>query len=134
MKMLSVLAALLLMFSLSAEAQVSYREISLATSAARTASGNGSTVDTLPTSIDYHTPGGVVVVNVTAVSGTSPSMTFSLEGIVNGINYTLGSCSAITAVNKCVLFVTQLPSAVRAAWVISGTTPSFTFTADLVRQ
>jgi len=129
-----IFALILAVAALTAQAQQSYREILLVPSAAQTATGTGNNIDTNVSQIDYFNEGVLVLVNVTAVSGTSPSMTFSLEGIVNGVNYTLGSCAAITAVNKCVLFVTQVPAVVRGAWVISGTTPSFTFTATIVRQ
>jgi hypothetical protein len=111
-----------------------YREFVLFASGAVTATGNGATVSTLVNALGYVTPGGRFLVDVTAVTGTTPSATFSLQTVVNGIVFTLASCTALTAVGQCVLAVDQAPTDLRVSYVITGTTPSFTFSSYFVRQ
>ena len=90
--------------------------------------------------------GVTVTVDVTAVSGTSPTLTPSIEAQdpVSGAWYALdGAATAITATGLYTYqlypgatggAVTQatslaLPAAWRVAFTIGGTTPSFTFSA-----
>ena len=81
-----------------------------------------------------------VDVNVTAVSGSSPSISFVLERKgSDGIYYPLASPAALTAAGQISLSVGRglttaaaLGTAVRLRWVITGTTPSFTFSASIV--
>lgn len=128
-----LLAVLLSAAATASFAQNSYREFSLG-SATVIATGSQAAVDTLPVSIRYVTDGARLTVDVTAVSGTSPSATFSLEGQVGSQWYQLCALSAITAVNKGTCTATNVPAVVRLAYTISGTTPSFTFTADAVKH
>lgn len=96
----------------------------LAGSAASTATGNGSAVrgfgdtSTLRAQLD-----------VTAVSGTTPSMTVLLEDTLDGTNWnTIGTFAAKTAAGREVINVTTpFGATLRARWTITGTTPSFTF-------
>lgn len=99
-------------------------------SGARTTSGSGNTIGPLD-------PNGVAtaLVNVTAASGTTPSMVVTLEGSVDGtVFFPLATGAALTAVNKQTLTFNAgaMPAFVRVSWAITGTTPSFTFTVDLV--
>ena len=111
------------------------------TSSARTASGNGTAL------INYSGAKGLSVwINVTAVSGTTPSCTFRLQWSPdNGTTWidwdtTNLQSTAVTGVTTVLLKVgqaqanaanasktDQIPRQVRLAWTISGTTPSFTF-------
>lgn len=111
------------------------------TSSARTTSGNGAAL------INYSGAKGLSVwVNVTAVSGTTPSCTFRLQWSPdNGTTWidwdtTNLQSTAVTGVATVLLKVGQaqvnaanatkqdhIPRQVRLAWTISGTTPSFTF-------
>jgi hypothetical protein len=127
-------AALALALCQDAIAAGKYREFVLAASGAVTATGAGATVSTLVNAIGYETPGGRFLVDVTAVTGTTPSATFSLQTVVNGVVFTLASCTALTAVGQCVLAVDQAPTDLRVQYAISGTTPSFTFSSYFVRQ
>lgn len=101
------------------------------TSAARTTSGQSSAI----------TPGGVapssqsdtiaLAVDVTAASGTTPSMTVSVEWSFDGTSFfvadTADAFTAITTTKKVVkLFDVKAPQ-YRVVWTITGTTPSFTF-------
>lgn len=68
--------------------------------------------------------------NVTAVTGTTPSMTVVLESTLDGTNWdTLGSFAAKTAVGREVITVNPvIGRRLRARWTITGTaTPTFTF-------
>ena len=108
------------------------------TSAARTTTGNGAT------GINYNHDGAYVLVNVSAVSGTTPTMTVRVQGTVDGTNWfdldaTNASTPSITAtgqyyirmypgyVNAVGTANVALPRSWRLAWTIGGTTPSFTF-------
>jgi len=100
-------------------------------SAARTATGQSAAI----------TPGGVapsgqadtiaLAVDVTTVSGTTPSMTVSVEWSFDGSAFFVSDVAdafvAITAAKKTVkLFDVKAPM-YRVVWTITGTTPSFTF-------
>ena len=67
--------------------------------------------------------------NVTAVSGTTPSMTVTIQDSPDGTNwYTLVAFTAATATTSEVKRTTNNGKYIRANAVISGTNPSFTFT------
>lgn len=73
----------------------------------------------------------VIQVNVSAVSGTTPSLTVNLQDSVDdGANWnTVASTSAISATGLTVLRVpitTPFASNLRISYSVSGTTPSFT--------
>ena len=102
----------------------------VAPSAARTTSGNSGYLQTPPGS------GLSVMVNVTAVSGTTPSMLLTVEWTNDGINFASADpadtfTAITTAVNKVARF-TQKGVGYRVVWTVTGTTPSLTFsiTAD----
>lgn len=69
--------------------------------------------------------------NVTAVSGTTPSMTVQIQDSPDGVNWynvTGGAFTAVTAVGVQALNITgPVFDKIRAQWTITGTTPSFTF-------
>jgi hypothetical protein len=72
--------------------------------------------------------------DVTAVSGTTPSITFALEDTLDGTNWnTLTPNPAITAITtaarQVVDYTTPFTDRVRIRWTVSGTTPNFTFGA-----
>jgi hypothetical protein len=119
--------------------------ITLVPSAARTTSGNGDWLDLEAIS---KAPAGNYLfvlrfqVNVTAVSGTSPSLTVFLEDCVDGANNanSVAASAAISTVSRVILtsgprgdaYPTNFAwpfnaSRARIRWAISGTTPSFTF-------
>lgn len=108
-------------------------------SSARTASGNGATYT------NYNGAGVIFFVNVTAVSGTTPTMTVRLQESWDGTNWRdIDTTNLQTAsITAAVLAKLELgrglanvanasrngnaPRLLRAAWTIGGTTPSFTF-------
>jgi hypothetical protein len=94
-------------------------------SAARTATGQSSALRVFGDKANF-------LVDVTAVSGTTPSMTLSVEWSHDGTTWfpaatpdTLGA--AITAAVKRVHTVDIKGKFCRLVWTITGTTPSFTF-------
>lgn len=103
----------------------------LASSAARTTTGQGAGV-VLNDSSEYIG----VIVDVTAVSGTSPSCTFTVEWSNDGTNWAQGDTAdtftAITAAGKKAKAFQVKGLQARLVWTITGTTPSFTFSASSV--
>jgi hypothetical protein len=93
----------------------------------RTVSGNSG---------DLRASGGNSVraqLNVTAVSGTAPTLTVILEDTLDGgINYnTIGTFAQKTAAGREVISITApFSETLRVSWTIAGTNPSFTFSVD----
>lgn len=98
--------------------------VELASSLARTASGSSAAADGMTARTTLR-----VQLNVTAASGTSPSLTVVLEDTLDGTNWnTIGTFAAKTAAGREVINVTApFTETVRATWTVAGTTPSFTF-------
>jgi hypothetical protein len=113
-------------------------------SAARTATGNSSDLT------NYNARGVTAFVNVTAASGTSPTLLVTLQGKdpVSGTYYTLvAQAATLTAAGTAVLTCypgasggpaspsatsgMPLPRVWRVLWTVTGTTPSFTFSVGL---
>lgn len=67
--------------------------------------------------------------NVTAASGTTPTLDVVLEDTLDGTNWNvIGTFSQKTATSREVINVTApFADNVRARWTVGGTTPSFTF-------
>lgn len=100
-----------------------YEEI-LVPSAARTANGS------LETSEPFGDMDRVrAQLNVTAASGTTPSLAVTIESTVDGVNWDAqGTFSAKTAAGREVITINPwIGRRLRARWVLTGTTPSFTF-------
>jgi len=99
-------------------------DITIHASGAETADGNSGDIDVA----DYY--GAELCLDVTAVSGTNPSMDFYVEGRdpVSGKYKVLDSFTGITATGTHWTTITNLFFRyIRARWVISGTSPSFEF-------
>jgi len=105
-------------------------------SAAVTASGDSGVID------NSDAFAGNFVFDITALTGTTPTVTFTVEGIdsQSGKAYTILASAALSAVATTVLKVgpsltaaanlvanDHLPKQFRVKWVITGTTPSITF-------
>ena len=104
-------------------------------SAAQTTSGVSNAL------LVRQTPTLAVDINVSAVSGTSPTLNFVLERLgAVGVWYSVGwAPSQITAVGTASTSVgpgcatnAVLTGQVRLRWTIGGTTPSFTFSASII--
>ena len=77
-----------------------------------------------------------VAVDVTAVSGTTPSMTVNVEWSNDGTTWFVGDTAdaftAITAARKAVKRFEVKGLQFRLNYAITGTTPSFTFSAAVI--
>lgn len=78
----------------------------------------------------------LLYVNVTAASGTTPTMTVKLQDSLDGTNWfdvTGAATTSITAAGSQLVRVTNtaIGPFVRLVWTIGGTTPSFTFSTSV---
>jgi len=131
-----LLAVLLAAVSTFSQAQGTYREHIVKTLAAATVTGVGSTFDTGGVAIDYKDPGALVLVRVSAVSGTTPTLLVHIqcEDQPFGNLTTIATSESITLVGFYSFQVPRTCNRIRPAWTIGGGTPSFTFSAVLVRR
>ena len=103
------------------------RTITILSSAARAASGTAD-IGGIASEFDS----ADIFIDVTAASGTSPSLTVTYQASVDGGTtwFDVTSGAALTAVGKQIINVpSKLGAMGRLSYVISGTTPSFTFSA-----
>ncbi len=93
-------------------------------SAARTASGSGATMGGFDKVTWVR-----VQLNVTAVSGTTPTLDVVVEDTLDGVNWnTVGSFAQVTAVGRQVVnFSAPFADRIRVRYTVGGTSPSFTF-------
>lgn len=98
--------------------------ICLTALAALSSTGNGTSQDNSASTAN----GGVAHLHVTAVSGAGASMTAKIQHSTNNSTWTdLATFSAATAVGSQTVQITGTVNRyVRAAYTISGSTPSFT--------
>lgn len=98
----------------------------LVTSAARTTTFTSSGVST--SNVD----GVIAYVNISAVSGTSPTLNITLQDSPNGTDWFDASTLAqATAISKQRVVLSSVGAHLRAVCTIAGTAPSFTFSIDL---
>lgn len=98
-------------------------------SAARTASGTGSAFNVESATAFFGT------LDITAVSGTTPTLNVRLETTVNGVDwYTAGSFDQKTVVDNDARAFGPLGDQARWAWTVGGTSPSFTFSIAVEQQ
>lgn len=100
-------------------------QVVLVSSTTQTATGTGSQFSTGTA----HTLR--LTLNVTAASGTSPSLTVNVQTSEDGATWSaVASFAAATATGTQRKVFTGLDRYFRATWTISGTTPSFTFSVS----
>lgn len=103
--------------------------LQLVSAQAITTAGN-----TTPLSLDNHAMGTSLLaqVNVTATSGTAPSLTVNVQQSPDGVGWTTtDTFPAITNVGVRNLAVEVRSEFARLSWTVTGTTPSFTTTTAL---
>lgn len=81
----------------------------------------------------------ILLVDVTAASGTSPTLDLTVEYLLDGATTFAKADPAdaftqITAAGVVVKSFVLKGTAYRIAWAITGTTPSFTFSIDELRR
>jgi hypothetical protein len=98
------------------------------TSAARATSGNGTSIE-----VGNRTEVRGLVLDVTAASGTAPTLDVSIQTSDDNTTWrTLKSFAQKTGVANDHLSSGGLDRYLRFSWVIAGTTPSFTFSAGVL--
>jgi hypothetical protein len=99
----------------------------LVPSAARTTSGNSGVIEGYGPATALR-----LQLNVTAASGTTPTLNVIVEDTFDGTTFnTVGTFAQKTAVSREVINITTpFTDRLRVTWTIAGTTPSFTFTVD----
>lgn len=108
------------------------KQIALAASAARTASGNGSAFDV------QGFKELIAVLDVSAASGTSPTLTVKITTYIAAIGAWVDYATALTFTQATAVTRQTIEKAgtigqqIRAEWTIGGTTPSFTFSVTAV--
>ena len=99
-------------------------------SSAKVASGNSAAALTNASGTSAH-----FFINVSAASGTTPTLVVRVQvqdPVSTGwIDLPGAATASITGVSLTLLTVTNLPRTYRLAWVIGGTTPSFTFSVGI---
>ena len=110
---------------------MSYKEFILQASAARTADGDGSQVDTRDD--PSLAANARAYLNVTAASGTSPTLDVTIEGLIQGVWFVVGTFTQKTGAIKDTIELLSAPALLRESHDIAGTTPSFTYTVSLSR-
>ncbi len=133
-KTLRALIFAIAMLGLCEPAAAEYAEVTVKASAAETASGSSAVVNTMPVLAGRLGPGCRAVLVVSAVSGTSPTLDAELEVSVAGTNVVVASFAQFTATGSASIAISECPPNLRAAWAITGTTPSFTFKVLVLRQ
>lgn len=111
------------------------QEFTLHASVAETASGN-SGLTGFDVSANFE---GLLVIDITAVSGTTPTINFTFETLdfLSGKWVAVPSAGTIaqqTTAATVVTAVTNFGEKIRLRWVVAGTTPSFTFTAGFTAK
>lgn len=107
-----------------------FSDSQIVAASARTTNGSGASL----ASGSRGEKGVTCVVNVTAVSGTTPSMTLTLEESLDGTVWVpLVTSNPVTAAgNTALRYVGPHGPNVRLSWAITGTTPSFTFSHRII--
>jgi len=111
---------------------VGYWNETLVASAARTTTGNTGNIFGYGAATSLR-----VLLDVSAASGTTPSLTVLVEDSFDGgTNWnTIGTFAAKTAVSREALNITTpLSELIRVSWTITGTTPSFTFSVNTIAR
>lgn len=105
--------------------------VSLADLAAVSTTSNGASQDNTAATSN----GFVAQLHITAVSGTTPSLTAVVQQSTNSSAWTtLGSFTAANAVGSQIITGTGTVNRyLRIAWTVTGTTPSFTVQASVAR-
>lgn len=100
-------------------------------SAARTTSGDSGILTGYGSAVRLR-----VQLNVTAASGTTPTLDMVIEDTLDGTNYnTIGTFTQKTAVSRQVIDITTpFADRVRVRWTVGGTTPSFMFSVIVVSE
>ncbi len=110
---------------------VAYAEETVVASAARTASADSGALT------DYGGASSLrAQLDVTAASGTTPTLNVVVEDTLDGTNWNVvGTFAQKTAAGREVINITiPFSDTLRVRWTIAGTTPSATFRVDVYSE
>ena len=108
------------------QANVPNSTVTLLASAARTATGAGTAVAGFAAANNL-----VLQLNVTAASGTLPTLDVVVQDTVDGTNYSTIATFAqkLTTGREVIRLATPFTDTLKVSYEIGGTNPSFTFAA-----
>jgi uncharacterized integral membrane protein len=77
---------------------------------------------------------GLLLVDITTVSGTSPTLDLTIQTEINGKWVALPGVSIAqqTAANALAVALTNFGKKIRLSWTVGGTSPSFTFSLAFI--
>lgn len=101
--------------------------ISLHDSAARSSSGETAAINTLGGNEIGGADDVVFYLNVTASSGTSPTLDITIKATIAGEEWVLGTFTQAVGITSSKITITNCPRDVKVNYAIGGTAPSFTF-------
>ncbi len=111
-----------------------YRERVYVASASHTTSGQTETIASLAVGAWLQNAQRTkFYLNVSAVTGTNPTLDIVIESLIGGIWYEEEAFTQATGVTKEGISVIALPCDMRIRWTIAGTDPDFTFQVAMVR-
>ena len=106
-----------------------YPQTNVVASSAKTATGNSGNL-AAPPQVNAR-----FLYMVSAVSGTSPTLTITIYTILkSAAAAAIIATASITTTANGTLVIENLPPTYRIDWTIAGTTPSFTFEIDVQFQ
>lgn len=110
----------------------------LAVAAARALSGAGTTTNPTVLDVDTSVDWLSVQINLTAIGGTAPNYTFSVQWSIDGTTWadadTADSFTALTAVGDVIKRFTVKGPYARIKEVATGTLPTATYTANAYQR
>lgn len=112
---------------------MSYAEVAYLESSPRTIDGE-SPVTNSAEGFPHYSSGGRFYLNVSAQSGTTPTLDVSIVYTKNSIEYTLGAFTQVgAATGSEVIEISNCPRDVKIKYTITGGTPSYTFEVNGTR-
>lgn len=116
---------------------MSYAKKTILKSASRTSDGEGELVETTKGLLANMGPAmqekARFYLNVSAVSGTSPTLDVDIVATIGGEDYVLASFTQKTAAGKETITIDGCPKEVKAVYTLGGTSPDFTFEVHSTR-
>lgn len=114
---------------------MAYQEKQLLASAARTVSGQTEEISSMSVGAGIdHFSSVSMYLNVTAASGSSPTLDVVIESRLEGVWYVENSFAQKITTGQEKIDIGGMPCDIRVSWTIGGGSPSFTFQVDMARS
>ena len=98
-----------------------------------TGSGEAAAVDTVGAR-DARQSDAAFYLNVTSLTGTSPTADFDITATLDGIDYVLGSFAQATGVTNERIVITDCPDVVKVEYTLGGTVTDLDYTVTCIRR